>query len=112
MPDPILPGMPQPLQQVPLPDLSGTPKQVAWALDIRARLYPAALKAQDQRMRLLEVWTERGDVRPEKIADLRAQLAAGVDSLARLEKETSAHAWIANRDLEPLELLAGKWRED
>ncbi|NNM75088.1 hypothetical protein [Enterovirga aerilata] len=80
-----------------LPPLAGTPKQIAWAEEIRAaalaeaeRVYPQKkVEAMRTVARLLK--GENGDKE-------RARLARYDAAMAKLTTETSANWWIDNRD--------------
>lgn len=70
-----------------LPDLEGTPKQVAWAEKIRDAIFTD--------------W--------EKIANLKDNRA--VKFTAWLRRQDTARFWIDNRD-KPIRTLANEWREN
>lgn len=84
----------EPEPEMELPELVGSPRQVSWALDLRAKKLAEA-------GRLMRAAQELARVKPEK-ADTLRRLG---NALARLEQTTCARWWIDRQDRTALELL-------
>lgn len=96
---------PTPTADDGLPPLTGSPKQVPWALKERARLMAGVHTLIRQQRGLIDAHLTAGR-KPQADA---ACLALGrmVNRAGELERETAARFWIDRRNLEPEQLLRG-----
>jgi hypothetical protein len=83
-----------------LPALTGTEKQVAWALTVRSEKLADCEKGLGDWRRQIDRARESGDPRatPENLARAERQYAASQEVLEQLRAETRASVWIEARD--------------
>lgn len=90
-------------RQQPWAELEGSPKQIAWAEDIRAKLLPKVETLVRDLERLVRTYRERGDA--ERAEKANARLARAQSVSYRLATQASAKWWIENREKTAEELV-------
>lgn len=88
-----------------LPPINGTPNQIPWAEQVRAGKLAHCRKALTELQRLTEQYRRS---QHEAYERHRARLRAWMDSMERLEAETSARFWLDHRENLASELLNGE----
>jgi len=95
-----LPAKPQTIKPGEMPALNGTPKQIAWADDLRRKILGRVSMLCGEALRRLDLDVERaGELTPEKQAHVDAYRDQLENMGDRLACVVSARAWIDARHL-------------